>query len=364
MATLTVYPDAEGASDKTSIDGRVQHRDVSTLRTWAEIRGGDGTTGSGASVADMVNISAASWDDDFWSVITKGIILLDVSAISGTASAATLSLYGHSKTDALVILPNINIYSSDPLLNTSLRAADFTTLGTTPYCDTPITYANWDITGFNDFILNAAGLAALNAAIAGSGIFKIGVRNANYDAANVEPSNAPAAQSSNLYWHTADNEQGIDRTPKFVITYTGASLSIVTTQAVTNLVTTTGTGHGNITFLGNPAATQHGHCWNITGLPTISQPLIHTASGGRTENGVPSAIGAFTSSITGLVAGNIYYIRAYATNTEGTSYGEQVTFIAGAPGGSDLAGVLAVVEDRLHYSDAYGVERWLKGTIV
>ncbi len=138
----------------------------------------------------------------------------------------------------------------------------------------------------------------------------------------------------------------------------------VTTQMVTNLFQSTGTGNGNITDLGAPPATQHGHCWNKTGLPTIAEPLTHTADGGRTENGVPSATGAFTSSITGLVSGTIYYIRAYATNTEGTSYGEQVTFVAGAPVEGDRAGPIRIVEDRLHYVDAYGLERWLKGTPV
>ena len=72
-------------------------------------------------------------------------------------------------------------------------------------------------------------------------------------------------------------------------------------------------------------------------------------------------MGLFTTAMTGLVLGTLYYVRAYVTNTEGTSYGHEVTFVAGFGEGS---GVLAVVEERLHYVDAYGVERQFQGTVV
>jgi len=92
----------------------------------------------------------------------------------------------------------------------------------------------------------------------------------------------------------------------------------VTTQAVTGIGTTTATGNGNITSLGSPNPTQHGVCWNTTGTPTIA--------GSKTEEGAAAATGAFTSNITGLTPNTTYYVRAYATNTAGTSYGNEVTF--------------------------------------
>jgi len=102
-------------------------------------------------------------------------------------------------------------------------------------------------------------------------------------------------------------------------TYTAATAPTVTTQAVTDITTTTATGNGNITSVGAPAATQHGVCWNTGGTPTIDDD--------KTEEGVPST-GAFTSSITGLIAGTKYYVRAYVTNALGTSYGNEVYFTA------------------------------------
>ena len=93
----------------------------------------------------------------------------------------------------------------------------------------------------------------------------------------------------------------------------------VTTQATTAIAATTATGNGNVTSLGSPAPTQHGHCWSISHLPTVSDS--------KTTNGVPSA-GAYTSSLTGLTAGTKYYVRAYIQGAWGTLYGAEVAFTA------------------------------------
>jgi len=92
----------------------------------------------------------------------------------------------------------------------------------------------------------------------------------------------------------------------------------VTTQAVTGIGTTTATGNGNITDLGSPNPTQHGVCWNTTGTPTTADS--------KTEKGAAAATGAFTSNMTGLSHNTTYDVRAYATNTAGTAYGDQVSF--------------------------------------
>jgi len=135
----------------------------------------------------------------------------------------------------------------------------------------------------------------------------------------------------------------------------------VTTQAVTNISETTATGNGNITDLGFPNPTAHGVVWDTS---TIDTGLDPTAQPNYTDEGAASATGAFTSSMTGLTEGTKYYVRAYATNSEGTSYGAETTFRAGIPIGSELSGVISVVETRFHYVDAYGNERYIEGTLV
>ncbi len=97
----------------------------------------------------------------------------------------------------------------------------------------------------------------------------------------------------------------------------------VTTQAVTSIYATGATGNGTITSLGVPNPTAHGVCWNTTGTPTVSD--------GHSDNGAAAATGAFTTGISGLTAGTTYYVRAFATNTAGTSYGGQVSFTTVPP---------------------------------
>ena len=102
------------------------------------------------------------------------------------------------------------------------------------------------------------------------------------------------------------------------VQFTTLQLSTVTTQPITIFTDTTATGNGNITALGIHNPTQHGMVWNTAGTPTTTDS--------KTTDGAVNAIGAFTSSMTGLTPGTLYYVRAYATNDAGTSYGEEVTF--------------------------------------
>jgi hypothetical protein len=102
-------------------------------------------------------------------------------------------------------------------------------------------------------------------------------------------------------------------------TVTGVSAAAtVTTQAVSAIASTTATGNGNITSLGFPNPTAHGICWNTTGDPTVSDQ--------KTDKGAASATGAFTAAMTNLTPNTTYYVRAFATNSSGVSYGTTVPF--------------------------------------
>ena len=92
----------------------------------------------------------------------------------------------------------------------------------------------------------------------------------------------------------------------------------ITTEAVTDITATDATGNGTITDLGIPNLTSYGFCWNIDGTPTTADDKI--------DKGAVPATGAFTAAITGLSQTTTYHVRAYAINTTGTSYGNEVSF--------------------------------------
>jgi phosphodiesterase/alkaline phosphatase D-like protein len=109
----------------------------------------------------------------------------------------------------------------------------------------------------------------------------------------------------------------------------------VTTQAVSGITTTTAVGNANITDLGNPNPTAHGVVWNTGGSPTTADSF--------TDEGAAASTGAFTSNITGLSPNTTYYVRAYATNTAGTAYGNQVSFTTNASAPTATTGAATAV---------------------
>jgi hypothetical protein len=90
----------------------------------------------------------------------------------------------------------------------------------------------------------------------------------------------------------------------------------VTTSSVTGITQTTATGGGNVTADGGATVTARGVCWSTTTGPLATGS--HTTDAGTT--------GSYTSSLTGLTAGTPYYVRAYATNSVGTAYGNELSF--------------------------------------
>ncbi len=98
------------------------------------------------------------------------------------------------------------------------------------------------------------------------------------------------------------------------------SIPTVTTADITDISSTTAKGGGNVTADGGGAVTARGLCWNSSPNPTTANS--------KTTDG--SGTGSFSSTITALTEGTMYYVRAYATNSAGTAYGQSVSFTAGA----------------------------------
>lgn len=95
-----------------------------------------------------------------------------------------------------------------------------------------------------------------------------------------------------------------------------SGLPVVNTGMVSAIQPTTAVCGGTVSADGGFAVTARGVCWS-----TAPQPSLNNA---HTTNGVGT--GDFVSQLTGLQPGTTYYVRAYATNVNGTVYGEQRTF--------------------------------------
>jgi uncharacterized protein (TIGR02145 family) len=105
------------------------------------------------------------------------------------------------------------------------------------------------------------------------------------------------------------------------LTFTGIYIEIIevpalTTVAVSAITQITAQCGGNITSDGGATVTVRGVCWSTNPTPTVADS--------KTTDG--TGTGSFTSSIISLTAGTPYYVRAYATNSAGTGYGNAQSF--------------------------------------
>jgi len=91
---------------------------------------------------------------------------------------------------------------------------------------------------------------------------------------------------------------------------------VLTTAAISGITSTSAECGGSITSDGGAAVSARGVCWSTHQTPT-------TADNKTTDGG---GAGSFASSVTGLTSGTTFYVRAYATNSAGTGYGEEVSF--------------------------------------
>ena len=95
-------------------------------------------------------------------------------------------------------------------------------------------------------------------------------------------------------------------------------LPLIATSTVSNITLNSALCGGNVTNSGSSTVTSKGICWSTSPNPTNNNVNFMTVSGYGT--------GPFTSNLTNLISNTIYYVRAYATNSYGTSYGNEVSF--------------------------------------
>lgn len=124
----------------------------------------------------------------------------------------------------------------------------------------------------------------------------------------------------------------------------------VTTQPVSSILVVSAQSGGQVTDDGGATVVARGICYSTTPAPTLQDAF--------TTDGLGT--GSFVSSLTGLQQGTTYYVRAYATNSAGTAYGNEISFTTLIPGplvggGTSLSGATFQASSVLYNtpSDAF-----------
>jgi uncharacterized protein (TIGR02145 family) len=123
----------------------------------------------------------------------------------------------------------------------------------------------------------------------------------------------------------------------------------VETDTLASLTTTEAVTGGLVIHHGGSSVTARGVCWNTSGNPSITDD--HTTDG--------TGMGAFTSILTNLTPNTTYYAKAYATNSEGTAYGDEIVFTT-LSAGFNCGDILTDARDGKNYQTTLiGNQCWM-----
>ncbi|MEI6455736.1 MAG: fibrobacter succinogenes major paralogous domain-containing protein [bacterium] len=126
-------------------------------------------------------------------------------------------------------------------------------------------------------------------------------------------------------------------------------IPVLKTASVNQITQTTANSGGVITSDGGAQVTSRGVCWSTGIAPTIID--MHTSDG--------SGTGSYASQISGLSPNTLYYIRAYATNSAGTAYGDTLSFTTMKFPGDTVVDY----DGNIYHKVTIGTQVWLTGNL-
>jgi uncharacterized protein (TIGR02145 family) len=328
----TAYGDEISFATTTPIVPALTTVDVTGITSSSAVSGGNITSDGGSAVTAR----GVCW------ATTADPTINDSKTSNGTGAGSFAS-------DLTVLQPG-TIYHTRAYATNSIGTAygndiTFTTLAVRPTLTTAlvssITFTS-AISGGN--ITNSGGATVNERGVCwgiSSGPVATGLHTSNGTGTGTFTSNITGLNPGTTYYLRAyaTNSAGTSYGNELTFLTSSASAPTITTNAVTGIALTTAVSGGNITSNNGAAVTESGVCWNTTGNPT-------TANSKTSDHAVT---GTFTSNISGLTAGTVYYVRAYAVNSAGTGYGGVIRFSTS----------ISDIESNIYKTVLIGTQVWM-----